>query len=119
MTKLTEDWSKKIETDGKVVNKPMTKTKSETKPKVKKPYSVVLELNNKKYKTNGNTLLEAIQLLEPMVGVNNIRTEGLLIASKGNLTAQRKFPNIFKLKRLFTNKTLQIIVAKNLELMME
>uniref|UniRef100_A0A6M3XN43 Uncharacterized protein n=1 Tax=viral metagenome TaxID=1070528 RepID=A0A6M3XN43_9ZZZZ len=86
-----------------------------TKKAVKKPYSVVLELNDQEYKAQGDTLLEAIRGLQ----VNDFRTEGLLIAYKGKLKAERKFPSIFKLKRLFTNKTLQIIVAKNLELMMK
>lgn len=93
----------------------MNKTKTETKAK---PYSVELELNDKRYKAKGETLLDAIKGLESMVSVDGFRTAGLLIARKGKLKSQRKFNNIVKLKRLFGNKTFQIIVAKNLEVMM-
>lgn len=97
----------------------MTKTKTENKAKVKKEYSVELELNDKRYKADGTTLLEAIKALEPLVSVDGFKTWGLLIAKKGKLRSERRFLNIVKLKRLFGNKTFQIIIAKNLELMMK
>jgi len=86
-----------------------------TKKEVKTPYKVILKLNNREYKSQGDTLLDALNALE----VDQYRTSGLLIVKKGNLTAERKFNTIFKLKRLLSNKVLRIIVAKNLELMMK
>jgi len=88
---------------------------TKAKPKTEKPYSAILQLNNQEYKAKGETLLEAIELLE----VDDIKTDGLLIVKKGKLKAERKFNRIFKLKKLFNNKTLRIIIAKNLELAMK
>jgi len=88
--------------------------KKTTKKTTKKLYSVILEVNGQEYKTEGDTLLEAIQALE----VDEIRTGGLLTATKGKLTAQRRFNRIFQLKRLFFNKVAKVVIAKNLEMMM-
>jgi len=81
----------------------------------KKPYSVILKMNEREYKAKGETLLEAIRGLK----ADEFKTSGLLIALKGELRAERKFPRVFQLKRLLNNKVLQIIVAKNMEMMMK
>ena len=83
----------------------MTKTKT-------KPYKVILEVNDIKIKTEGETLLDAFNLLE----VNDIRTWSNIIARKGELEAEHRFNSIVKLKRFLDNKTIKIITAKNMEL---
>ena len=99
----------------KIAKKTAKKTAKKITKRTAKPYSVILEVNSKKYKAKGETLLEAIQSLK----VDQVKTAGILTAQKGRLTAQRRFNRIFKLKRLFTNRILQIIVAKNLEAVMK
>jgi len=78
-------------------------------------YKVILQVNNQEYKAKGETLLEALQSLK----VDQVKTAGLLIAQKGELRAERRFPRIFQLKRVLSNKTFQIIIAKNMELAMK
>ena len=78
----------------------------------KKPYSVILKVNDREYKTKGATLLEAFNLLE----VKDIRTWSNMIAKKGELEAEHRFNSIVKLKRFLDNDTIKIITAKNLEL---
>ena len=99
----------------KIAKKTAKKTAKKITRRIAKSYSVILEVNSKKYKAKGETLLEAIQFLK----VDQVKTAGILTAQKGRLTAQRRFNRIFKLKRLFTNRILQIIVAKNLEAVMK
>lgn len=91
------------------------KPKTKTKAKIKKAYQVTLEVNDVKIKTQGDTLLEAFDLLK----VDDIRTWALLTVRKGKLEAEQRFNNIVKLKRFLNVEVIRIITAKNLELFLK
>lgn len=73
-------------------------------------FKVQLEVNNKIIKAEGETILDAFNLLKPPVV---IKTYSVLNVKQGKRTA-RKHINVFLLKRFFANKTLRSITAKQL-----
>lgn len=99
------------------INREMTKDMPKGRivtAKTTKPYSVILKMNDTKYKAKGETILEAIESLE----VTQFKTAGILIVKKGEKIFERKFGSIFQLKRLFNNEIFRVITAKNISYML-
>lgn len=86
---------------------PRKKTVKKTK---KDFYTIDLELGGKIYRGIGETALEALQSLPQPEKIMN---KGILTITNGDLKKVQLFYPV-QLKRMFYNKTLQVIKAKQL-----
>ena len=76
----------------------------------------MLETSGTKYKTEGETILEAMQAIP--LAWNKLKAKGEITVMKGKL----KYTHLFYLKplrRILINKTTKIMWAKRLEILLE
>jgi SHS2 domain-containing protein len=76
-------------------------------------YSVILHVNDKKFKAEGDSVLEALKTID----AGTIKTTGVFEVKKGKKTRQMIF-NIYNLRRIFANDLNKLVQAKKFELML-
>jgi len=84
------------------------------KKEKEKTYSAILKVNDKEYKSQGETLLECLENLKP---VFPIKTKGLLLVKKGELSGERVF-TVWQVKHLIKIPIFRQIWAKKFEILL-
>lgn len=84
--------------------------------KYKLKYKLELDTAGKTYKTEGRTMLEALELI-PLTW-DRIKLKGVISVSKGKKKYQKLFPKS-ELSRLVSHKQAKVMYAKRLEYLLE
>jgi hypothetical protein len=79
-------------------------------------YSVVLETSGRKYKSDGDTIAEAIERLS--LEWHHIKAKGIIRVSHGNKTYEHLF-YLRPLKKIFANKMTRLVWGKRLTTLLE
>lgn len=78
-------------------------------------YSVVLKIGEEEYKTEGESILDALNKIE--VSWDQIKLKGTITVMKGEHSYE-KFFDIKTLRKIFINKITRLIWAKRLNLLL-